>query len=240
MLHSHIGGFLMPYCTPTDVRIRAVGMTEEVIPDVSEESLNLTSCVAEAQAEIDEAARAGGYETPFDPAPDRVRDLCAVGALAKARRALELGNQPGEQGSPYRSEFEAGIDLLRQGRLDLGTVKVADEEIAISSDDGDWASLAHRGLLHGSVTVTNTGSTFTYVEDRGGYEPGYRIGSIKDYQVDHREGRIRRLTGGRIGPGQSVLVSYEYSCRRPSRADEAEYEGRTASGGEMVRGDVQE
>jgi len=229
----------MPYCTPTDVRVRAVGMTEEVIPDVSEGSLSLTTCVAEAEGEVDEAARAGGYETPFDPVPDRVRDLCAVGALAKARRALELGNQPAEQADPYRSEFDAGLDLLRQGRLDLGTVTVTGEQVTVPSDDGDWASLAHRGLLRGSVTVANVAGTYTYVEDRGDYEPGYRIGSIKDYQVDHREGWVRRLTGGRIGPGESVLVSYEYSYRRPSRADEAEYEGRTASGGEMMRGDQQ-
>jgi hypothetical protein len=214
-------------------------MTEEVIPDVSEGSLSLTTCIAEAEGEVDEAARAGGYETPFDPVPDRVRDLCAVGALAKARRALELGNQPGEQADPYRSEFEAGLDLLRRGRLDLGTVKVEGEHVTVPTDDGDWTALAHRGLLRGSVTVTNDAGTFTYVQDRGDYEPGYRIGSIKDYQVEHREGRLRRLSGGRITPGQALVVSYEYSYRRPSRADEAEYEGRTASGGELVRGDQQ-
>lgn len=230
----------MPYCTPTDVRVRTVGMTEEVIPTVSVDSLNLTTCIAEAEAEIDEAARAGGYETPFDPVPDRIRDLCAVGALAKARRALELGNQPAEQPDPYRSDLEAGLGLLRRGRLDFGTVAVSDEAVTAPAEDSDWAQLAHRALLRGTVMVTNDAGTFTYVEDRGEYEPGYRIGSIKDYQVDHREGRVRRLTGGRMGPGQTLVVSYEYSYRQPGRADEAEYEGRTASGGEMMRGDAQE
>jgi glycosyltransferase involved in cell wall biosynthesis len=163
-----------------------------------------------------------------------------LGEGVEVRWALELGNQPSEQADPYRREFDAGLDLLRRGRLDLGTVKVTGEHVTVPTSDGDWAALAHRGLMRGSATATNDAGTFTYVEDRGDYEPGYRIGSIKDYQVDHREGRFRRLTGGRIGPGQSVLVSYEYSYRRPSRADEAEYEGRTASGGELVRGDVRE
>ena len=67
----------MPYCIPDDVRLRAVGMTEEVIPDVSSSSLNLTTCIAEADGEIDEAARAGDYEVPFSPVPDRIRDLSA-------------------------------------------------------------------------------------------------------------------------------------------------------------------
>ncbi len=107
----------MPYCTPTDVRQRAVGMTEEVIPDVSEDSLNLTTCIAEAEAELDEAALAGGYQIPFSPAPERIAHLAAIGALARARRALQAGNQAGAEPDPYRQEFEAGLALLRAGRL---------------------------------------------------------------------------------------------------------------------------
>ncbi len=107
----------MPYCTPTDVRQRAIGMTEEVIPDVSEDSVSLTTCIAEAEAEIDEAAGAGGYVVPFDPVPERIKHLSALGALARARRALQSGNQPATEPDPYRQEFEAGVALLRNAKL---------------------------------------------------------------------------------------------------------------------------
>jgi len=229
----------MPYCTPNDVRLRAVGMTAEVIPDVSSSSLNLTTCIAEAEAEINEAARAGDYEVPFDPAPTRVSDLCALGALARARRALQLGHQPTEEPDPYRREFEAHLELLRRGQLDLGTVVVSGETAILPADEADWAQLAHRGLLQASVTLTNEAGSFTYVEDRRQYEPGYRPHAVKDYQVDHRAGRLGRLSGGRLGPGQTVKVGYEYYYRQPGRGDESEYEGRTASADQLLRLDQQ-
>jgi hypothetical protein len=215
-------------------------MTEEVIPDVSSGSLNLATCIAEADGEIDEAGRAGDYEVPFDPAPQRIGDLSAVGALARARRALQLGNQAAEEPDPYWREFEAGLEMLRKGGLDLGTVVVSGEAVAMPSEEGDWAQLAHRGLLMGSVQVTNEGGTFTYVEDREEYEPGYRASSVKDYRVDHRGGRVAWLLGGRIGPGQMVTAGYEYYRRQPGRAEEAEYGRRTASAGEVRRADQQE
>lgn len=229
----------MPYCTPNDVRLRAVGMTEEVVPDVSSSSLNLTTCIAEADAEIDEAGRAGDYEAPFDPVPDRLRDLSAVGALARARRGLQLGNQPAAEADPYLAEFEAGLDLLRRGALDLGTVVVSGEQAVAPAEDGDWAQLAHRGMLKGSVAVTNAAGTFTYVEDRREYEPGYRPDAVKDYQMDHRGGRLRRLSGGRIGRGETVLAGYEYYRRQPGRTQDAEYAGRTASSDDLLRLDQQ-
>jgi len=225
----------MPYSTPNDVRLRAVGMTEEVVPDVSSTSLNLTTCIEEADAEIDEAARAGDYQVPFDPAPERIRALSAVGALARARRALELGNQPAADRGPYRREFDAGLELLRQGGLDLGTVTVSGEHVVIPTADREWAQLPHRGLLAGSVTATNETGTFTYVEDRREYEPGYRRDSVKDYEVDHRAGRLRRLLGGRIAPAETLSVSYEYYYRQPGRAQDAEYAGRTAAADRLTR-----
>jgi hypothetical protein len=215
-------------------------MTEEVIPDVSSGSLNLTTCIAEADGEIEEAGRAGDYEVPFDPTPDRIRNLSAVGALARARRALQLGNQAAEEPDPYRREFEAGLEMLRQGGMDLGTVVVSGEAVAMPSEEGDWAQLAHRGLLMGSVQMTNEGGTFTYVEDRDEYEPGYRASSAKDYRVDHRDGRLARILGGRIGGGQTVKVGYQYYRRQPGRAEEAEYGRRTAAPGDLRRADQRE
>ncbi len=192
----------MPYCTPTDVRLRAVGMTAQVIPDVSSGSLNLTTCIAEAEGEIEEAARAGGYETPFDPAPARIRDLCAIGALARARRALQLGNQPTETPDPYRRELEAGLALLRQGELDLGIVAVTAEAATFPEGDGDWAQLAHRGLLLGSVIITDEAGSLTYCEDRADYESGYQPEAVKDYRLDHREGGWRAWTAAASARGR--------------------------------------
>lgn len=229
----------MPYCTPNDVRLRAVGMTAEVIPDVSSSSLNLTTCIAEAEAEVEEASRAGDYEVPFSPVPPRVRDLAAIGALARARRALQLGNQPAEEPDPYRQEFDAGLDLLRRGDLDLGTVVVSGEAVVMPTEEGGWIELAHRGLLAGSVTVTNESASFTYVEDREEYEPGYRHDEVKDYQVDHRAGRVQRLAASRMGANQPVLVGYEYYYRQPGRAEEAEYTRRTAAADRLLRLDQQ-
>jgi hypothetical protein len=102
--------------------MRAVGMTEEVIPDVSSSSLNLTTCIAEAEAEIDEAASAGAYVVPFDPAPERITHLSAIGALARARRGLQSGNQPSAEPDAYRREFDAGLALLRAGKLPTSDV----------------------------------------------------------------------------------------------------------------------
>jgi hypothetical protein len=229
----------MPYSTPDDVRLRAVGMTEEVIPDVSSTSLNLTTCIAEADAEIDEAARAGDYEAPFDPVPVRITHLSAIGALARARRGLQLGNQALTEADPYRREFEVGLALLRRGALDVGTVLVSGESAQMPVDDGDWARLAHAGIVEGSITLTNQAGTFTYVEDRRDYQPGYRPDAVKDYRVDHRAGRLQRLLGGRIGAGDTVLASYEYHYRQPAHAQDAEYAGRTASADRLLRLDQQ-
>jgi len=228
----------MPYSTPNDVRLRAVGMTVEVIPDVSSTSLNLTTCIAEADAEIDEAARAGDYEAPFDPAPVRIVQLSAIGALARARRGLQLGNQPSPQPDPYQAEFEAGLALLRRGALDLGTVAVADEAVVMPAEEGSWARLAHRGLVVGSVTLTDEAAAVAYIEDRSAYDPS-SADEAADFAVDHRGGRVRRAAGGRIGPGQRVLASYVYYYRQPEVAEDAEYAGRTASAGELLRLDQQ-
>ena len=118
----------MPYSTPTDVRLRAVGMTEEVIPDVSSTSLNLTTCIAEADAEIDEAAAVADYVVPFDPVPERVAHLSAIGALARARRGLQAGNQTSAEDDPYWQEFEAGLAALRAGKLPESDVVTREDQ----------------------------------------------------------------------------------------------------------------
>ena len=224
----------MPYCTPADVRLRAVGMTEEVIPDISSSSLNLTTCVAEAEAAVDEAGRTGEYEIPFvDPVPAPITQLTVAGALARARRGLELAGED----DPYRQESEAGLEMLRRGQFNLGTVTVnSSEAVAMPAEDGDWVQLAHRAACQGSVVVKNESLSFTYTEERRGYQPGYRPDAIKDYVVDHDLGRIRRTPESRTAPGQIVKANYEYYRRQPGRPQNAEYARRTAQVGEIRRG----
>ena len=222
----------MPYCTPNDVRLRAVGMTEEVIPDVSSGSLNLTTCIAEAEVEIEEAGRTGDYEVPFDPVPELIGQLAATGALVRARRALELVGED----DPYRREYQIGLELLRRGQLDLGTVAVNSESVTMPTEEGDWAQLAHRAVCQGTVVMTNDSASFTYTEERRGYDPDYRPDAIKDYVVDHDLGRLRRTRESQIAPGQTVKVSYEYYRRQAGRPQNAGYAGRTAEVGEVRRG----
>ena len=222
----------MPYCTPNDVRLRAVGMTEEVIPDVSSGSLNLTTCIADAEVEIEEAGRTGDYEVPFDPVPELIGQLAATGALVRARRALELAGAD----DPYRREYQIGLELLRRGQLDLGTVEVNSESVAMPAEDGEWGQLAHRAVCQGTVVVKNDSASFTYTEERRGYEPDYRPDAIKDYVVDHDFGRLRRTSESRIAPGQALEVSYEYYRRQTGRPQNTGYAGRTAEAGEVRRG----
>ncbi|NIM07231.1 MAG: hypothetical protein GTO55_11300 [Armatimonadetes bacterium] len=229
----------MGYSTPGECRMRTVGMNTLVIPDVSSTSLNLTVCIAEADSLIDEAGRQGDYAVPFSPVPERIRDLSAMGAIARARRALDLGNQEAlsETFDGYQREFEGGLRLLREGALDLGTSTVSAEAVVMSVDYSTWTGLAHAGLAQASVTLTSSGGVTTYTEDRGEYDHDYLPAAVKDYQVDHLRGRVRRLSGGRIGSGEQVEISYEYYYRQPADPQDAEYGGKGAAVGEMRRGD---
>jgi len=229
----------MGYSTPGECRVRTVGMNTLVIPDVSSAGLNLTTCIAEADALIDEAGRQGDYAVPFSPAPERIRDLSAVGAIARARRALDLGNQEAlsETFDGYQREFKEGLRLLREGAMDLGTSVVSSEAAVVPPDYSTWTRLGHGGLVPGSVTLVSSGGVTTYTEDRGEYDSDYLPAAVKDYEVDHLRGRMRRLSGGRMGAGEQVTVSYEYYYRQPANPEDAEYGGKSVAVGELRRGD---
>jgi hypothetical protein len=221
----------MPYATPNDCRVRAVGVNTLVIPDTSSTGLNLTLCITEADVLIDEAARAGEYALPFSPVPERITHLSAIGGLARARRALELGNQNGlsDLTDAYLREFERGLDDLRSGEMDPGTTTVASEAVTMAADYSTWSQLAYGGIMLGSVTLVSSGGGTTFTENRDEYDPDYLPDAVKDYQVDHTLGRVRRLDGGHIGAGEQVVASYEYSYRQPTNPQDAEYAGKTAA-----------
>ncbi len=205
-----------------------------MIPDVSSTGLNLATCLAEADEEINEAARAGDYEAPFAVTPARVKWLAAIGAVAKARRALELGSQaePGGTTDAYQTEFQAGLALLRQGRLDLGTVRVESQAVTLPADYEQWVSLGHGGVVLGSMELRCSGVLLT--EDRHTYDPADPSG-VKDYVLDHRLGRVRRLAGGDSPAGGLCTATYEYFLKQPAGLQEPEYGGRSAQVGDLGR-----
>jgi len=226
----------MSYATADDCRRISVGLEPAVIPDTSSAGLEFASCLAETDAEIDEAARGGNYEAPFGPVPERIRWLAAVGTVAKARRALELGSQE-EEGpvtAAYLDQYRQGLDLLRRGRMDLGTVSVASQGLTLPPDYEQWASLGHGGIVLGSVQLACGGSE--YREDRSDYDPQDPTGT-KDYLVDHRLGRLRRLAGGRAGAGAECTVAYEYFDKQPTGLQEPDYTGTGAQMGVLGRHD---
>jgi hypothetical protein len=79
---------------------------------------------------------------------------------------------------------------------------VTDE--AATSDEGAWVSLANKRLKPGTVVVTGTGGTPTYVEGT-------------DYVIDYANGRLFTITaanGGSIGDSTTLEVDYQYYAYR--------------------------
>ena len=86
-----------------------------------------------------------------------------------------------------------------------GTVTVTDE--AVTASTSDWVSLTNKRAKPGTVVVTNSGATVTYVEGT-------------DYVVDYEDGRI--LAIATITNGQSILVDYQYDAYRKGEMTEIE------------------
>jgi hypothetical protein len=76
---------------------------------------------------------------------------------------------------------------------------VTDEVVV--ADHGAWVSLANQRLTPGTVVVTNSAGTTTYVEDT-------------DYLVDYANGRIYALASGAITDGQSLKADYGWTAIR--------------------------
>jgi len=205
---------------------------------VSSSGLCLATCLAQTTAEVEEAGRAGEYEVPFAPVPERIRWLTATGAVARARQALELAGQEaqGATAESYLAAYREGLSLLRQGRMDLGTVSVTSQGLVLPADYEHWAELGHRGIVLGSVSLV--AGDYVLVEDRSEYDPGDPV-EVKDYLVDHREGRIRRLSGGRAGAGETCTVSYRYFYKQPPGVQKSDYTGSGVQMGMLGRQDYQ-
>lgn len=73
------------------------------------------------------------------------------------------------------------------------------EDEAVTASTSAWVSLAHNRIRPGTMVVTNSGATVTYVEG-------------SDYVVDYEEGKI--LAVATITNGQSILADYTYDAMR--------------------------
>ncbi len=74
---------------------------------------------------------------------------------------------------------------------------VTDE--SVTAKLGRWVDLQYRNINAGSVVVTDSGGTITYLEGT-------------DYEINYHLGLIRAIEGGAITDGQSLLVDYATSA----------------------------
>ena len=237
----------MGYSLGSDARELLALLTEEVIADTAVGSLSLARCRQAADAAIDEAARAGNYDVPFSVTSTAsgsyasigwVRDGSAIGTVVYARRGLESvgAAAEGAAGLLFEKEFEARLERLRKGEVDLGTA-VHSQSLAIPAEYYTWGSLDKRGLVKGSARMTTGEGAVEFVEDRSAYDETYRLGVVTDYEVEHVGGRVRALPGGRIATGAGVMVSYTYFIKQPAIAEEEQARARTVEAGQVARTD---
>jgi hypothetical protein len=238
----------MPYSLPSDAREILHLLTADVIADTAVGSMSLESCRGLADADIDEAARAGNYDVPFSATSTAsgtyaaiawVRRTSALGTVAYARRGLELAQKGREAqvASDYEADFRSRLRMLREGKVDLGTA-VHSQALTLPPDFYTWAELEKAGIVLGSVSATDTSGTVSYIEERSAYEDLYRPGVPKDFEVDHTFGRARLISGGELAPGAVMNLSYTYFLKQPARPQETELRGETAQMGKLRRTDL--
>ncbi len=78
-----------------------------------------------------------------------------------------------------------------------GSGSVTDE--AVTASLGKFVALANRSITSGSVVVTDSPMTTTYVEGT-------------DYEVNYATGNISALSAGAIADAQALLVDYSYNA----------------------------
>jgi|GEM_PF-1182930 len=83
---------------------------------------------------------------------------------------------------------------------ETGSEPTINNEVLVAAH-GAWVALANKALRFGTVVVTNTAGTTTYVEGT-------------DYVIDYIEGRVMALAAGSITNSQSLYVDYTYDAIR--------------------------
>lgn len=95
--------------------------------------------------------------------------------------------------SPFRLYYETFSG-------DTGYTGTSTSE-TVTADLDDWVAMTYKRLTPGTVVVTNSGATVTYVEG-------------SDYVIDYAGGRFKALTGGSITDSQSLKATYNYTAIR--------------------------
>lgn len=91
--------------------------------------------------------------------------------------------------SPTRIYFEAYAG-------ESGAAPTVTDEV-VAADHDAWVSMTNKRIRPGTVVVTNSGASTTYVENT-------------DYVIDYEDGAIYALSSGAITDGQSLKVDYTY------------------------------
>lgn len=143
--------------------------------------------------------------------------------LVQEARMFNEAEQTSDLNLPYsvaRTIIEQAYpELVAANVYDFGTTDMAPARIyyeyyagesgssaavtneAATSSEGAWVSLSHKRVRPGTVTITGSGATPTYVEGT-------------DYVVDYEEGKVYTLAAGSIGDGTTLEVDYTYDAYR--------------------------
>lgn len=109
---------------------------------------------------------------------------------------------------PQPTEFSMDVAEVNRESMAyavLGTIATLTQASGTATDEvvtaslGAWSKLAKNTVTSGSVIVTNSGATVTYVEGT-------------DYEVNYTLGWIRALVGGAIADAASLKVDYTYGA----------------------------
>jgi hypothetical protein len=143
--------------------------------------------------------------------------------LVAEAQLLQEAEQSSDLNLPYTVSrtviAEAVPALIATSIFDVGLMSAPDERVyyekytgetgesgtvtdeAATSDEGDWIALANKRVKPGTVVVTGTGGTPTYVEGT-------------DYVVDYANGKLFTLASGTIGDATTLEVDYQYYAYR--------------------------
>ncbi len=95
--------------------------------------------------------------------------------------------------SPFRLYYETFAG-------ETGYTGTSTSETVVADLD-TWVAMSYKRVTPGTVVVTNSGATVTYVEGT-------------DYVIDYAGGRLKALTGGAITDSQSLRATYTYTAIR--------------------------
>lgn len=145
------------------------------------------------------------------------------GKLVQEARQFEEAEQTSDLNLPYsvmRTIIEQAYpELIAANVFDFGIADSAPTRLyfetyagesgaapsitdeAVTGSHGNWVQLTKKRIRPGTVVLTNSGNTVTYVEGT-------------DYVMDYGDGKIMTLAAGTTTNNQSLLIDYTYDAFR--------------------------